>query len=134
MLKPISQTDRHVEVVQRYLSRLEASDVEAITALFAPGAKIYSPFLGWMDPRPFFIKVREASGQSRIETLDILVSAHGGPRAIAYFIYHWQLKDGGDVHFNCVDVFDFDANGLIECMTIMYDTHPVRAQVGGKYG
>ena len=122
------------DIVTRYLALLEAGDVDGMAALFSEQGQVYSPFLGWMSPRPFFAEVVGASGQSRIETLDILVSAQGAPRAIGYFIYHWQLKDCTFVHFNCADVFDFDARGRIARMTIVYDTHPVRAQVGNKYG
>ena len=123
-----------VDIVTRYLALLEAGDVAGMAALFSDAGQVFSPFLGWMQPQPFFSEVVGASGQSRIETLDILVSARGARRAIGYFIYHWQLKDGTFVHFNCADVFDFDAQGRIERMTIVYDTHPVRAQVGNKYG
>lgn len=122
-----------VAVVKRYLDRLEASDVEAIVALFTEDAQVVSPFLGRMSPRPFFDKVRDASGQSRIEVLDILLSAQGASRAMAYFVYHWQLRDGTEVRFDCVDVFDFDEQSRIQRMTIVYDTHPVRALVGDKY-
>jgi len=127
-------TSVYLDVVTRYLARLEAGDVAGMAALFSADGRVFSPFLGWMSPQAFFTEVVGASGQSRIETLDILVSAQGAPRAIGYFIYHWQLKDGTFVDFNCADVFDFDAQGRITCMTIVYDTHPVRAQVGNKYG
>lgn len=123
-----------VATVTRYLALLEAGDVAGMAALFSEQGQVFSPFLGWMSPRPFFAQVVGASGRSRIETLDILVSAQGAPRAIGYFIYHWQLKDGSVVHFNCADVFEFDPEGRIERMTIVYDTHPVRAEVGNKYG
>ena len=123
----------HVAVIERYLDRLEASDVEGIVALFTEDAQVVSPFLGRMSPRPFFEKVRDASGQSRIEVLDILLSARGASRAMAYFVYHWQLRDGTEVRFDCVDVFDFNEQGRIQRMTIVYDTHPVRALVGDKY-
>ena len=122
------------DIVRRYLRLLEAGDVDGMAALFAPDGQVYSPFLGWNPPRPFFAQVVAASGRSRIETLDILVSAQDAPRAIGYFIYHWQLKDGTFVDFACCDVFDFDDQGRIARMTIVYDTHPVRAQVGNKYG
>lgn len=124
----------HVTTVTRYLALLEAGDVDGMASLFSASGEVFSPFLGRMSPRPFFAEVVGASGASRIETLDILVSAQGASRAIGYFIYHWQLKDGTFVHFNCADVFEFDAQGRIERMTIVYDTHPVRAQVGNKYG
>ncbi len=79
---------RHAETIRRYLACLEASDVAGLTALFAPDAEVDSPFLGRMRPEPFFTKVRDASGQSRIETHDILVSAAGHARATGYFTYH----------------------------------------------
>jgi hypothetical protein len=61
------------------------------------------------------------------------VSTTGAPRATGYFVYDWGLKDGSAVRFECVDVFDFDAQGRIERMMIVYDTHPIRSEVGDKY-
>lgn len=123
----------HVPAIERYLDRLEDSDVDGIAALFADDAQVASPFLGCMSPRPFFEKVCDASGQSRIEVQDILLSARGASHLMASFIYHWQLKDGTEVRFDGVDVFEFDGQGLIERMTIVYDIHPVREHVGNKY-
>jgi len=119
--------------VDTYLKALERGDVAAICALFTPDARIFSPFLGWMQPTPFFEKVVSASGQSRITTIDICVSATGARRATGYFVYDWGLKDGSAVQFECVDVFEFDESGLVERMVIVYDTHPVREAVGDKY-
>ncbi|WP_412529433.1 nuclear transport factor 2 family protein [Burkholderia lata] len=119
--------------VDTYLKALERGDVASICAQFAPDARIFSPFLGWMQPKPFFEKVVAASGQSRITTIDICVSATGARRATGYFVYDWGLKDGSAVQFECVDVFEFDESGLVERMVIVYDTHPVREAVGDKY-
>ncbi|KAG8150728.1 nuclear transport factor 2 family protein [Burkholderia catarinensis] len=119
--------------VGTYLKALERGDVAAICALFTPDARIFSPFLGWMQPTPFFEKVAAASGQSRITPIDICVSTTGARRATGYFVYDWGLKDGAAVQFECVDVFEFDDSGLIERMVIVYDTHPVRGAVGDKY-
>jgi ketosteroid isomerase-like protein len=119
--------------VRNYLEELERGDVAAICPLFTPDAQIFSPFLGWMHPAPFFAKVTAASGESRITPVDICVSTTGARRATGYFVYDWGLKDGSAVRFECVDVFEFDDNGLIERMTIVYDTHPIRSTVGDKY-
>lgn len=119
--------------IRTYLSALERGDVPAICALFKPEAQIFSPFLGWMTPAPFFAKVDAASGASTITPIDICVSSTGARRATGYFIYDWKLKDGSAVRFECVDVFEFDEDGLIEKMTIVYDTHPIRSTVGDKY-
>jgi hypothetical protein len=37
------------------------------------------------------------------------------------------------VRFECVDVFEFDENAIIERMIIVYDTYPIRSTVGDKY-
>lgn len=123
----------YTQQVRTYLKELEQGDVAAICALFAPDAQIFSPFLGWMQAAPFFAKVSEASGASTITPIDICVSTTGARRATGYFIYDWVLKDGSAVRFACVDVFEFDASGLIERMIIVYDTHPIRSTVGDKY-
>ena len=123
----------YTQQVRTYLKELERGDVAAICALFAPDAQIFSPFLGWMQAAPFFAKVSEASGDSTIRPVDICVSTTGFRRATGYFIYDWVLKDGSAVSFECVDVFEFDANGLVERMIIVYDTYPIRSTVGDKY-
>ena len=128
-----SSATLYTRQIRTYLDALERGDVAAICALFRPDAQIHSPFLGWMEPAPFFSKVNAASGQSTITPIDICVSATGARRATGYFVYDWGLKDGTSVQFECVDVFEFDENGLIERMIIVYDTHPIRGAVGDKY-
>ncbi|RKP45242.1 nuclear transport factor 2 family protein [Trinickia fusca] len=128
-----SPESRYTQQIRAYLHELERGDVAAICALFTRNAQIFSPFLGWMEPEPFFAKVSAASGQSKITLIDICVSTTGARRATGYFVYDWGLKDGSAVRFECVDVFEFDEDGLIEKMTIVYDTHPVRSTVGDKY-
>jgi hypothetical protein len=123
----------YTQQVRTYLKELERGDVAAICALFAPDAQIFSPFLGWMQAAPFFTKVSEASGASTIRPIDICVSTTGARRATGYFIYDWVLKGGSAVSFECVDVFEFDASGLVERMIIVYDTYPIRSTVGDKY-
>ncbi|MGN7983306.1 nuclear transport factor 2 family protein [Burkholderia sp. 22313] len=130
----VSSSDAlYTRQVDTYLKALERGDVAAICALFTPDARIFSPFLGWMAPLPFFEKVAAASGRSRITPIDICVSATGARRATGYFVYDWVLKDGSAVQFECVDVFEFDDDARIERMIIVYDTHPVRSTVGDKY-
>ncbi|RQR49864.1 nuclear transport factor 2 family protein [Burkholderia sp. Bp9125] len=130
----VSSSDAlYTRQIRAYLRELERGDVAAICALFAPDARIHSPFLGWMSAEAFFAKVDAASGQSRITPIDIFASTTGARRATAYFVYDWGLKDGSAVTFECVDVFEFDEHGGIVKMIILYDTHPVRSMVGDKY-
>lgn len=120
--------------VRRYLRCLHASDTEGLIACFAPEGYVVSPFLGTMKARPFFTKLAESSQQSVITPIDLFEStSHARPRVAAYFRYDWTLKDGKVVTFTCVDVFEFDAEALITTMNIVYDTHPIREEVGDKY-
>lgn len=43
------------------------------------------------------------------------------------------IKNGSAVRFECVDVFEFDEDGAIAKMTIVYDTYPIHSTVGDKY-
>jgi len=119
--------------IRIYLQELERSNVAGVLALFSPLARIYSPLLGWVTPAPFYSKLAEASGQSSIKLIDICCSTQGHPRANVYFSYDWQLKDGTRAPFDCVDIFDFNQDGLIEKLVIVYDTHTIRDGLGDRF-
>jgi hypothetical protein len=122
-------------IVEAYLQALERSSLEDILALFTADALVESPFLGRLPAAEFFPKVLASSQQSDITIHDILTSARGQRRAVGYFRYDWTLLDGSQVTFECADVFDFAAQeDKIERMVILYDTFPIRSQVGDKYG
>ncbi len=122
------------QAVRRYLSALEAGDPEKAAALFVPGGWVRSPFLGKVPVRDYVAKVARASSGARLTVHDVLVSAEGHLRAVAYYLYDWSLKDGTRVSFDCADVFNFDRDtGRIESIVLVYDTHPVRGAVEDKY-
>jgi len=120
--------------VHKYLKALEAGDAEMAAALFTPGGWVQSPFLGRLPVRDFVAKVARASSNTHLTVYDVLVSAEGHLRAVAYYRYDWSLKDGSNVAFDCADVFNFDPDsGRIESIVLVYDTHPVRDVVENKY-
>ena len=122
------------QAVHKYLAALEAGDAERAAALFVPEGWVQSPFLGKLPVRDFVAKVTSASQGSRLTVHDVLVSAEGHLRAVAYYLYDWTLKDGSHVAFDCADVFNFDrATGKIESIVLVYDTQPVRGVVEKKY-
>jgi ketosteroid isomerase-like protein len=122
------------QAVHKYLAALEAGDAERAAALFVPEGWVQSPFLGKLPVRAFVAKVASASAGSRLTVHDVLVSAEGHLRAVAYYLYDWTLKDGSHVAFDCADVFNFDrASGKIESIVLVYDTQPVRGVVENKY-
>lgn len=122
--------------VRRYLRHLNDSDTAGLVACFEPDGLVHSPFLGTMRAADFFPRLAQASSGSVITPIDLFVSAQSTEtvRVAAYFRYDWTLNDGRLVDFTCVDVFAFDTGSrLIRSMHIVYDTHPLREQVGDKY-
>jgi hypothetical protein len=95
---------------------------------------VQSPFLGRIPVRAYVAKVANASSASELTVHDVLVSAEGHMRAVAYYLYDWRLRDGSKVAFECADVFNFDpATGHIASVVLVYDTHLVRDVVENKY-
>lgn len=120
--------------VRKYLKALESSDVDKAAALFTPDGWVQSPFLGKLPVRDYIAKVAGASKSSELTVHDVLVSAEGNMRAVAYYLYDWRLKDGSQVAFECADVFNFDPDtGHIASVVLLYDTHLVRDVVENKY-
>jgi ketosteroid isomerase-like protein len=120
--------------VRKYLEALEASDVDKAAALFTPNGWVQSPFLGRIPVRNYIAKVAAASSASELTVHDVLVSAEGHMRAVAYYLYDWRLKDGSKVAFECADVFNFDPEtGRIASVVLVYDSHLVRDVVENRY-
>jgi ketosteroid isomerase-like protein len=122
------------QAVRKYLAALEAGDADKAAALFTPNGWVRSPFLGQVTVRDYVTKVASASSRAKLTVHDVLVSAEGHLRAVAYYLYDWWLKDGSNVSFECADVFNFDANtGRIESIVLVYDTNLVRDIIARKY-
>ena len=125
-----------LNTVRTYLRHLHASETAGLISTFEDDGVVHSPFLGVMKARDFFPKLAGASSQSVITPIDLFESVEEGGaihRVAAYFRYDWTLKDGKVVTFTCVDVFEFAGSERIASMTIVYDTHPLRLDVGDKY-
>jgi ketosteroid isomerase-like protein len=122
------------QAVRKYLKALEAGDADKAAALFTVNGWVQSPFLGKLPVRDYVSKVASASSSSKLTVHDVLVSAEGHMRAVAYYLYDWRLKDGSQVSFECADVFNFDFDtGHIASIVLVYDTHLVRDVVENKY-
>lgn len=119
--------------IRQYFACLTASDIQGILALFEPDGIVNSPFLGTILATEFFKKLTEASSASKLTVFDVLMGENGDSAA-GHFEYDWTLKNGDKIIFQGVDYFKFSENGKFSSMSIFYDTHPVREDVGDKYG
>jgi hypothetical protein len=120
--------------VHSYLKALEAGEPDKAASLFIPDGWVESPFLGRLPVGQYVRKVADASRGTKLTVHDVLVSAEGHLRAVAYYNYDWRLHDGSRVAFDCADVFNFDpSTGKLQSIVLVYDTQPVRAVVENKY-
>ena len=81
-------------LVHNYLKALEAGDADKAASQFIADGWVQSPFLGRMPVRQFVKKVADTSSGTKLTVHDVLVSAEGHLRAVAYYNYDWRLKDG----------------------------------------
>jgi hypothetical protein len=77
------------QAVRKYLLALEAGDADKAASLFVADGWVQSPFLGRLPVRDYVNKVTRASSGSKLTVHDVLVSAEGHLRAVAYYLY-WR--------------------------------------------
>lgn len=128
------------DVADRYLVALDAGELDGMLDLFADGAVVRSPLRGEVPAGEFFADLFEETERSDITPIQTFQSAGDGAEdefggdgdrfAAAFFRYDWTLKDGRSASFECVDVFELDAEGRIERLTLVYDAEDVRRQLG----
>ena len=121
-----------VAYIRQYFDRMTASDIDGIIGMFEVDAYVLSPFLGKMSSESFFRKLGNASRASKLTVFDVLLGENGDSGA-AHFEYDWTLASGENFVFQGVDYFKFSKNMKFASMSIFYDTHPVREDVGNKY-
>ena len=112
--------------IKTYLHHLERGDVSAITALFAPSAKVHSPLFGTMHAAAFYQRLSHETTKSELKDPSVYLHESDPLRAVVSFTYHWTLTSGKTVSFPCVDLFGFNENGRIAELTILYDAQAAR--------
>ncbi|MCB1356866.1 MAG: nuclear transport factor 2 family protein [Maritimibacter sp.] len=110
-----------------YLAGLDAGDLDAVLALFAPGAEVVSPLYGTQPARDFYAALFADTEASNTELLNIFDSSDTGGAVALHFRYGWTLADGKVVNFEVVDVIELTpARDAFAKLTIIYDTAPLR--------
>ena len=122
------------EIIKKYMTALANCNLEGLCELFTPDAKVYSPLLGWIEPKIFFEKMCTLSDIEKSYQIphNTLISTEGKNTLIKHFTYHWATKDGKETTFEVCYVFEFNEHNLITKETILYDTFQLRADMGGN--
>ncbi len=130
----MDKKEKYEEIIGQYMQALAQYDLDGLCRLFTPEAKVYSPLLGWIEPRIFFEKMCTLSDVEKSYQIphNTLISTEGKPTMIKHFTYHWATKDGRSTTFEVCDVFEFNEEDLLTKETILYDTYQLRIDMGGN--
>jgi hypothetical protein len=114
-------------VLPRYLAALDSGSAEQVLGCFVPDGEVVSPLYGTMPAARFYPALFADSAPSRTVLRRVYVDPDE-PREVALaFHYDWTLGDGTAAPFDVVDLVTLTADhGLIERLTICYDTAPLR--------
>lgn len=116
-------------IIQKYFSALENSDINKIIQLFTENAIVVSPLYGEINAAKFYSELFEDTLSSKITLKDIYHSMSVPNRIAAHFKYYWKMKNESYVTFECMDVFELDNESeKIEKLTIIYDSRQTRCE------
>lgn len=88
-------------------------------------AIIHSPLYGELKASKFYKDLFADTSESKITLLNIFKGKDNFTGA-GHFRYDWKMADGTPVSFECVDVFKFSEDNLINKLIIIYDTAGIR--------
>lgn len=120
----------HTQALQTYLEALGKADYQKLMALFSQNALVLSPLYGEQPAAAFYKDLFQDTRASELTFLDVFTNTAGN-KACINFIYRWTMADGSITVFDCVDVVEFDENGKIKRLKIIYDTAQTREKFNG---
>lgn len=104
-----------------YLHLLESDNHNSLIQLFTKNGVVSSPIYGTLPAGEFYKGLMGDTNASKLR-LDGVFAEENSNRIIVLFDYDWTLKNGTNVVFKVSDVFEFDDQGKVEKLTIIYDT------------
>lgn len=116
------------QLCEEYLAALNAGSIERVLTLFEPDAIVDSPLYGTMPVADFYAGLFADTGRSQTRLLHVFDATADASAVALHFHYHWTMKGGREVEFECVDVFELNASrSRFSRLKIIYDTAHLRA-------
>ena len=116
------------EIGLQYLEYLESNNREALLKLFSADAIVHSPIYGSKPAEEFYETLGQDTSNSKLTFINSFENSATHSFAL-YFNYEWTLKNGKVVPFDVVDIIQCNAEGKINDLKIIYDTHLTRKEV-----
>jgi ketosteroid isomerase-like protein len=110
------------EVIRRYLSAMEACDLDGVLACFAVDGMVSSPVYGEVPVRPFYERLFADTLSAAVTIHHVYRATDDSRRWAAHFAYSWERRDAPAVTTDLIDLFDFDAATLITRLRIIFDS------------
>jgi len=126
----MSESARHAAALTAYFDGINTEDYDAVGALFAPDGVLAAvgtaPRVGPAAIAEYFA----AALAPYPEHLDDPTRfVHAGDTVTVEISFTGRTAAGAEIRFDAVDVFDFDADGLVRRMSSWYDSYGVRSQL-----
>lgn len=113
------------QLADKYLDYLANADLEAVLKLFSKKAVVNSPLYGQQLATVFYQQLFAVTTTSVLTLKDVLINPERQTLAIL-FHYQWELETGEWVNFEVMDYLELNQEGLIQKLTILYDTQRTR--------
>lgn len=108
-----------------YLEYLGSADVVGLRSLFASNATVNSPLYGELSAVEFYDRLLQDTTASTLQ-LHHQWYDEKSLRGALFFAYGWEMANGQFAQFDVVDIIQFNAQGEIEALQIIYDTQATR--------
>ena len=117
--------------VKAYFAAIRAMDCEAWVATFAPDAKSYDPVgapptVGHDAHRQFFTAIAGAFKKVDLTEDHVFIAGNG---AAVKWTGRGTGKNGRDVRFEGIDIFEFNEEGLIQTVRAYWNPAEVMMQL-----
>ncbi len=114
------------ETIKKYFEYLSEGNYESLMDLFDSEAIVFSPLYGKRLAKEFYKElIEDSSEDSSVELVHAFVDDEA-KKGAGNFEYSWTLKDGTKSSFEGVDLFEFNEEGKIKQIKIIYDTYGTR--------
>jgi hypothetical protein len=114
------------KIIQDFCKHFEKMDLEGLTPMFAQHAIVESPTLGKMEAVPFYRELFSKTKRFKAAIKDIFVNPDKPQRAAAFIDFGWVTKEGDDMGFESVVIFEVNQQGKIQMLHIIYDAQRAR--------
>lgn len=114
------------QMIDCYFQFVQKMDLEQMNGLFAKDAVVVSPLYGTLLTEEFYKSLFSDTSEVKIEIKTKFISPNESKICAVLFSYLWTMKDGDVSKGECVDVFEFNPEGKIFKLKIIYDSYHTR--------